>query len=214
MYKYVIMGIQGCGKGTQAKLLADELDLVHISVGDIFRHKIQDHDQMAQQLEQVMSAGHLVPDDLVINVVHDHLLKQRPNQGFILDGFPRNLAQARFLLDEYPIDSVINLKVPDGVVLERILARRACADCGTDWNLLFNPPQDNHTCDECGGPLHARDDDNERAVRSRLQDFHRKTEPILDIFKSRGLLVNVNGLQTVERVHDETLLELGLTVGV
>ena len=154
MRKYVIMGVQGSGKGTQATLLADDLDLVHLSVGDIFRWHVQQHTKIGAQVRRTMAAGELVADDLVEAVVRDRLAMHDWNHGFMLDGFPRNERQAEFFLESYDIDGVINLVMPDEVVARRVLARRLCTGCGLDWNLLAHRPKVPDVCDMCGGHAH------------------------------------------------------------
>src|ERR1700680_630149 len=134
MHKYVIMGAQGCGKGTQAKLLKQDFEIVHISVGDIFRWHIQSHTKLAARIQRLMAAGGLVPDDVVEEVVKERLDTHDWNFGFILDGFPRNLHQAAFFLESYDIDAVLLIDVPDAIVLERIVNRRLCPKCSLDYN--------------------------------------------------------------------------------
>ncbi len=139
MRKYIVMGVQGSGKGTQAKLLAEALDLEHISVGDIFRWNVEHHTKLGAQVRRIVAAGELVSDDLVGAVVRRRLDEHDWNFGFIIDGFPRNQPQARFFLESYDIDAVILLDVPDSVVEERILSRRLCSRCGLDYNLISHP---------------------------------------------------------------------------
>src|SRR3990170_6487044 len=157
MRKYIIMGVQGCGKGTQAKLLKDDYGLIHISVGDIFRWNIQSHTKLAARIKRVMAEGKLVTDELVEEIVRRRLDEHDWNYGFILDGFPRNRRQAEFFLESYDIDAVILMDVPDQILLERILARRLCAQCGLDYNLMFHRPGKDGTCDVCGGRLVRRE---------------------------------------------------------
>ena len=166
MRKYVIMGIQGSGKGTQAKMLAADLDLVHISVGDIFRWNVQNHTKLGAQVRRVMAAGELVGDDLAESVVRDRLAQHDWNFGFIIDGFPRDPRQAEFFLESYDINGVIELDLPDSEVRRRVLNRRLCADCGMDYNLIANSPTVPGRCDMCGGELITREDDTEEASRS------------------------------------------------
>src|SRR5579859_4036469 len=147
MRKYVIMGVQGSGKGTQSLILAAELDLVHISVGDIFRWNVQNHTKIGAQVRRVMAAGELVGDDLVESVVGDRLSQHDWNYVFIIDGFPRNARQAEFFLESYDIDGVIHLDLPDSEVRRRVLARRLCADCGMDYNLIQAQPKEEGVCD-------------------------------------------------------------------
>ena len=151
MRKYVIMGVQGSGKGTQAKMLAEDLDLVHISVGDIFRWNVQNHTKMGAQVRRIMASGELVGDDLAESVVRDRLTQHDWNYGFIIDGFPRNRRQAEFFLESYDIDGVIVLDLPDSEVRRRVLNRRLCGNCGMDYNLIANSPAVPGQCDMCGG---------------------------------------------------------------
>src|SRR5262249_5425768 len=163
MHKYIIMGVQGCGKGTQAKRLALALDLTHISVGDIFRWNIQSHTKLAARIKRIMSEGQLVPDEIVEEVVRRRLDEHDWNYGFILDGLPRNRRQAEFFLESYDIDAVILIGLPDSIVMERIQARRLCQRCGLDYNLMSHRPAREGICDVCGGLLLQRPDDNEEA---------------------------------------------------
>ena len=174
MRKYVIMGVQGCGKGTQAKLLADDFDLVHISVGDIFRWNVQHHTKLGAQVRRIMAAGELVGDDLVEAVVQERLGMHDWNYGFILDGFPRNAPQAAFFLESYDIDGVIHLELADEEVPVRVLARRLCSQCGLDYNLIHHRPASPDACDVCGGKLVQREDDNPEALAARLARLPRQ----------------------------------------
>jgi adenylate kinase len=210
MHKYVIMGIQGCGKGTQAKLLAEAHDLVHISVGDIFRWNVQHHTKLGARIKRIVTRGELVADEIVADIVHKRLAEHDWNYGFILDGFPRNSRQAAFFLENYDIDAVINIEMPDAVVEQRVLSRRLCKQCGLDYNLFYHRPEKDDTCDVCGGRLIARDDDNEAALRARIADFHAKTRPVLEIFAVKELVVHVDGDQDRHRVQAEIRAKLGL----
>lgn len=211
MHKYIIMGVQGCGKGTQAKMLASDFDLVHISVGDVFRWHIQSHTKLAARIRRFTTAGELVPDDTVEEVVKNRLDMHDWNYGFILDGFPRNHHQAEFFLESYDINAVIQVDVPDQVVLDRILNRQLCANCGLDYNLIFHRPAVAGVCDVCGGPLVARADDAHEAIQSRLKDYHTKTEPILELFRRKELVVVVDGTQSASQVQSDIRRQLRLT---
>jgi adenylate kinase len=208
--KYIIMGVQGSGKGTQAQLLTKDFDLVHISVGDIFRWHIQSHTKLAARIKRLMASGELVPDDVVEEVVRFRLDQHDWNYGFILDGFPRNRPQAEFFLESYDIDAVILIDVPDEVVLARILNRRLCSKCGLDYNLIFHRPAVADVCDVCGGKLVTRPDDNPEAVKARLHDYHTKTAPILELFRRKELVVVVDGTQPAAAVQEEIRRRLGL----
>ena len=201
MHKYVIMGVQGCGKGTQAKLLCEDFNLVHISVGDIFRWNIGSRTKLGARIRRIVDSGQLVPDEVVDEIVRHRLDLHDWNFGFILDGFPRNRTQAEFFLESYDVDAVLHIDVPDEVVVERILSRRLCSQCGLDYNLIFHRPSKPDICDVCGGELRIRDDDNEEAVRARLADYHDKTKPILDLFARKELVLCVDGNQSAEDVH-------------
>ena len=203
MDKYVIMGVQGSGKGTQAELLATDLDLEHINVGDIFRWNVQHHTKLGAQVRRIVTAGELVPDALVEDVVRTRLDQHDWNFGFLVDGFPRNPVQARFLLESYNVDGVILIEVPDEEVAKRVLARRLCSRCGLDYNLIFHRPAAPGTCDVCGGELVQRPDDTPEALANRLRDYHTQTEPVLELFAAKGLIVTVDGTKPALEVQAE-----------
>lgn len=201
MHKFVIMGIQGSGKGTQAGLLARDLDLTQIGVGDIFRWHVQNHTKIGAHVRRTMASGELVGDDLVESVVNDRLLQHDWNFGFILDGFPRNARQAEFFLESYDIDGVIHLELADEEVRRRVLSRRLCSGCGMDYNVIGHRPKDPDTCDVCGGVLVSREDDTEEALAARLRDWHEKTDPILALMRRKETVVAVDASAEVEAVQ-------------
>ncbi|MGH9287855.1 MAG: adenylate kinase family protein [Acidimicrobiales bacterium] len=164
-------GVQTSGKGTQAKLLAADLDLVHIGVGDIFRWNVQEHTKLGAQVRRILAEGGLVDDELVESVVRDRLALHDWNYGFIIDGFPRNARQAEFFLESYDIDGVVVLELPDKEVHRRVLARRLCSRCGLDYNLIASRPAEPETCDVCGGQLVARPDDTPEVLAARLGTY-------------------------------------------
>jgi adenylate kinase len=165
MRKYVIMGVQGSGKGTQGQMLAQDLGLVHISVGDIFRWNVRNHTKMGAAVRRTMAAGELIGDDVVESVVRDRLDQHDWNFGFIIDGFPRNGRQAEFFMESYDIDAVIHLELPDDEVRRRVLSRRLCPNCGMDYNLIADRPEQEGRCDICGHELVTRADDTRRRSR-------------------------------------------------
>jgi len=208
--KYLIMGVQGSGKGTQAELLAADLDLEHINVGDIFRWHVQHHTKVGAQVRRTMADGGLIGDDLVESTVRDRLSQHDWNYGFIIDGFPRNRRQAEFFLESYDIDAVIHLELPDSEVRRRVLARRVCSRCGVDYNLMAHRPKVEGRCDVCGGELVAREDDTEQALANRLREYHAKTNPILDLFARKEFVVSVDARPDKETVQREIRSRLGL----
>jgi adenylate kinase len=210
MRKFIVMGVLGSGKGTQAKLLARDLELVHICVGDVFRWHIQNHTKLGARVKRTIANGHLVTDDVVDEVVRARLDQHDWNYGFILDGFPRNEAQARFFLESYDIDAVIHLEVPDGAVTERILSRRLCSRCGLDYNLIYHRPAVVDACDVCGGRLVARPEDSPETLRERLREYHQKTRPILELFRRKELVLEVDGTRSIREVQDEIRRRLRL----
>lgn len=210
MHKYVIMGVQGCGKGTQAKMLAKDFTLAHISVGAIFRWNIQRHTKLAAQVKRIIAEGKLVSDEIVEDVIRRRLDIHDWNFGFILDGFPRNEPQATFFLETYDIDAVIHIDMPDKNVFDRVLSRRLCSGCGLDYNLISHRPAQENACDVCGASLVTRPDDNEEALAERLRDYHTKTKPVLKLFADKELVIRVDGTKSPSDVQKEIREKLEL----
>jgi adenylate kinase len=208
--KYVILGPQGSGKGTQANLLRASFDLVHISVGDIFRWNVQSHTKLGARIRRYVDAGELVPDEVVDEIVRDRLHEHDWNYGFILDGFPRSERQALFFLESFDIDAVIAIALPDEVATERILSRRLCRRCGLDYNLIYHRPAQAGICDVCGGALEARSDDTPEAIRTRLDEYNSLTRPVLELFRKKELIVSVDGTRTPNEVQREIRERLSL----
>jgi len=216
VHKYIIMGPQGSGKGTQAKLLCRDYDLVHISVGDIFRWHIGHKTKLGSKVQRYIKEGRLVPDEMVDDVVKDRLDVHDWRYGFVLDGFPRNVAQAEFFLENYDMDAVIALELPEEAAIERMQSRRLCSGCGLDYNLIQLRPRVPDICDNCGGRLVTRPDDTPEAIRSRLRDYREKTRPILDLLQDKELIVRVDATPGPDMVQAEMRHKLGLvpaTVG-
>lgn len=195
MRKYVIMGVQGSGKGTQATRLCTTYDLEHISVGDIFRWNVKHHTKLGAQVRRTIDDGQLVSDELVESVVRRRLDEHDWNHGFVIDGFPRNVNQAAFFLESYDIDGVIVLEMPDEEVRRRVLSRRLCSSCGMDYNLIAHRPEVEGTCDVCAGHLVTRADDNPEALTRRIADYHAKTAPVLELFERKEFVVRIDATQ-------------------
>ena len=203
--RLVLLGKQGAGKGTQATRLAEHYDVIDIATGDMFRAAAREGSPSGQQAQAYMDKGELVPDDIVISVVEDVLHGNGVlERGFVLDGFPRTVAQAEALervLDLHPLDVVIDLDVPTEIVLHRIAGRRVCTQCQTPYH-IDNPPTSNWTCDVCGGYVDQRDDDTEEAVMRRLELYETLTLPLIHFYRRRGLLAHVDGTGDSDEVFN------------
>ena len=210
MQKYVIMGVQGSGKGTQGAMLARDFNLTQIAVGDIFRWHVQNHTKLGAQVRRTMAEGRLVDDDMVEAVVRQRLVDHDWNYGFVVDGFPRNARQAEFFLESYDIDGVIYLDLPDEEVRRRVLARRLCSNCGMDYNLIALTPKVRNRCDVCGGHLVRREDDTEAALANRLRDYHSKTNPVLELFRRKEFVVTVDARPDKATVQKDIRVQLRL----
>jgi adenylate kinase len=210
MHKFIVMGALGSGKSTQGRRLAQAYDLVHISVGEIFRWHIQSHTKLGARVRRTVTAGALVPDEVVEEIVRKRLDEHDWNYGFVLDGFPRSRSQAEFLLESYDVDGVVHIDIPDAAVRLRVMSRRLCVGCGLDYNLILHRPAVMDVCDICGGRLITRADDTEEALAARLHDYHTKTRPIVDLFRKHGLVVEVDGQKAPDEVQADVRCALAL----
>ncbi|MFD2354408.1 adenylate kinase family protein [Nonomuraea ferruginea] len=191
-------------------MLCDDLDLVHINVGNIFRWHVKNHTKIGAQVRRLVAAGELVGDDLVEDVVRERLQQHDWNFGFVVDGFPRNRRQTEFFLESYDIDGVILLDLPDDEVRRRVLARRLCSRCGMDYNLIAHRPETEGRCDVCGGELVTRADDTPEALARRLRDYHGKTDPVIDLFRRKEYVVVVDARDDQATVQQTIRDRLGL----
>lgn len=206
---FVFLGPPGVGKGTQAKLFANQYELAHIATGDLLREAVKKGTSLGKQVKEIMARGELVPDELVFDLVKERL-SSTDLDGFILDGFPRNVYQAEILakyLEEInkKIDYVIYFDVPQEEIVRRLSARRICSRCQTNYNLITQPPKRENICDLCGGELIYRADDHPETIRERLKVYQKETAPLIKHYESQGILRKVNGIGKIEQVH--TLLE-------
>ncbi|KAF6567025.1 adenylate kinase [Paenibacillus sp. SEL3] len=201
----LIMGPPGAGKGTQADVIVKEFGIPHISTGDAFRLAMKQGTPIGIKAKEYIDKGELVPDDVTIGIVEERLQQPDCKKGFLLDGFPRTLAQAE-ALDQIlgrlntKLDDVINLKVDSDNLLARITGRRVCKTCGTSYHIVFNPPKVEGICDKDGGELYQRPDDNEDSVRTRLDEYSNKTAPLLTFYENQNLLRHIDGEQDIDVV--------------
>lgn len=201
----IMLGAPGSGKGTMAKLIAKDFELPHISTGDIFRENIKNQTEIGKQAKAIMDKGELVPDEITIKIVENRLKEDDCKEGFILDGFPRNLIQARALEKFAKIDRVILLDVPNEEIERRIAGRRACRDCGEIYN---TETYDKTTCAKCGGELYQRDDDKLETVRNRLEVYEKQTAPLIDFYQDK--IFRAEGKDTPQETYEPVKIELSL----
>jgi adenylate kinase len=209
--RLLILGAPGAGKGTQAAILCEKYDIPHISTGDIFRYNIKNQTDLGKLAKSFIDKGQLVPDDVTISIIEDRLAKDDCKKGFLLDGFPRNISQADALEDVLKrmgtkMDLVFNLDVDDEKIIKRTIARRTCKQCGEIYNLLYKAPANPKICDKCGGELYQRDDDTEETISNRLKVYHEQTEPLIEYYSKKGMLVTVKGKDEVEETT-KTMLQ-------
>ncbi|WP_416972374.1 adenylate kinase [Streptomyces sp. 4F14] len=204
--RIVLVGPPGAGKGTQAAFLAKNLSIPHISTGDLFRANISRQTDLGKLAKSYMDAGNLVPDEVTIGMAKDRMEQPDAEGGFLLDGFPRNVSQAESLdemlrTESMKLDAVLDLEVPEEEVVKRIAGRRICReDSSHVFHVTYSPPKRDGVCDVCGGELYQRDDDSEDTVRKRLEVYHTQTEPIIDYYKTQGLVVTISALGKVDEV--------------
>ena len=210
----ILFGAPGAGKGTQAVELVNKYKLTHISTGEMFREAIKNQTAMGQLANSYISKGNLVPDEVTVGLVKERLAQEDCKNGFILDGFPRTLPQAE-CLDEIckelniKIDYVIDIEVSAKDVIERLSARRVCRSCGASFHLIFNKPSVDGVCDLCGGELYTRKDDNKESVAVRINTYQAQTTPLINFYKEKGILLEINGQQDISDVTKEIVNKLG-----
>lgn len=218
--RILLLGPPGAGKGTQARILTEKYNIVHIAAGDLFRDNIKNKTALGLQVEEILKSGKLVPDEITVNMIADRLDKPDCKNGFILDGFPRTIAQAEALekmlaKKGVKLDSVIEMTVKDEELIERISGRFTCSACGEGYHDKFKKPHDSHACDKCGAKdqFTRRADDNKETVKTRLDAYYNQTKPILPFYESRGLLRKVDGMADMPTVTGQIISVLGRNKG-
>lgn len=205
--RLVLLGPPGVGKGTQASAIVAKYNIPHISTGDIFRANIKEGTELGKEAKEYMDKGLLVPDQLVVSIVKDRLSKADCEHGFLLDGFPRNENQAEVLEEELlkmgiKLNKVVNIEADKDILIQRAVGRRICKECGTSYHILFNPPKVSGICDLDGADLYQRDDDNEETVATRIEVYLNQTQPLIDFYEKRGLIVNIDGTKPIDETFN------------
>lgn len=212
--RVILLGPPGAGKGTQAKLISEKFSIPHISTGDIFRANIKEQTPLGIEAKKYIDKGQLVPDEVTIGIVKDRLTKDDCDNGFLLDGFPRTVAQAE-ALDEFlknvnkELDVALLIKVPEEFILERMTGRRVCTSCGASYHIKFNPPKQEGKCDICGSELIQRKDDTEATVKERLEVYSKQTYPLINYYNDNGILSEVDGTESIDKVFGDASDILG-----
>lgn len=206
MMKLIMFGPPGAGKGTQTDILCRRYGIQKISTGDALREVIRSGSELGQQVKGLMDQGKFVPDEIVTEIIRDRVSSPDCANGFILDGFPRNLAQAEALLNMgIRMNKALLINVPDEVLVERVQGRVVCSKCGASYHVTNNPPQEEGVCDKCGGCLEARSDDRPETVQARLKTYHELTDPVVDFYRGRGILSEIDGTADIETATAEIL---------
>lgn len=213
--RLVLLGAPGAGKGTQAKKLIEKYGIPQISTGDLLRAAVSAGTQLGKEAKSYMDKGELVPDRVVLGMVEERLRQEDCKKGYILDGFPRNVAQAE-ALDKMlstlnmSLDAALSVDVPFDDLMKRLTGRRTCKSCGQMYNVYFNPPEKEGVCDKCGGELFQRDDDKEETIKKRLEVYNSQTSPLIEYYSKKGILKSVNGTGSIDEIFNNICKVLGI----
>ncbi len=210
----ILLGAPGAGKGTQAKRIAGQYSIPHISVGDIFRANIKANTELGQKAKTYIDQGALVPDDITCDIVTKRIAEKDCENGFVLDGFPRTIIQADALAEaldamQQQVDAAIDVEVPDETIINRMSGRRVCPKCGASYHIEFNPTKQENICDACGNETVQREDDKEETVLKRLNIYHERTQPLIDYYRKREKLKVIDGTQPMDDVFENIVRLLG-----
>jgi adenylate kinase len=212
--RIVLLGPPGAGKGTQAKLLQEKFQACQVSTGDILRNAVAEQSPVGKEASEYINRGALVPDSVIVKLVAERLKDNDCRNGFILDGFPRTIPQAQSLEEivkkmGVALHHVLLMQVPHGLIVERLAGRRTCRGCGAPYHRSFDPPKQEGVCDRCGGELLQRDDDREETIRARLDVYDAQTAPLVDYYRQRGILREIDGVGKVEDIQNRVVKALG-----
>lgn len=205
---YILLGPPGAGKGTQAKKMVTDYGLVHVSTGDIFRENIKNETELGKKVKDILARGELVDDQLTNGLVFDRLSKDDVKNGFLLDGYPRNLVQAK-ALDEWlkenglEVNNVLDIQVAPEILVKRISGRRVCPSCGHSYHIVNEPPKKEGICDQCGSDIIQRPDDCEETVKSRINIYEEQTKPLVDYYEKQGKVLYFDGSQSIDKVYND-----------
>jgi len=212
--RVVLLGPPGAGKGTQAKWLQERFEACQVSTGDILRKAVAEQTPLGKQAAAYINRGALVPDSLIVDLVAERLKEKDCDKGFVLDGFPRTISQAESLEEilkkmRLALDCVLSVQVPHRVIVERLAGRRTCKGCGALYHLTLDPPSKEGVCDRCGGELYKRDDDGEETITARLKVYEAQTAPLVNYYRERGMLREIDGVGKVDEIRSRVLQALG-----
>ena len=212
--RVVLLGPPGAGKGTQAKWLQERFEACQVSTGDILRKAVAEQTPLGKQAAAYINRGVLVPDSLIVDLVAERLKEKDCDKGFVLDGFPRTISQAESLEEilkkmGLALDCVLSVQVPHRVIVERLAGRRTCKGCGALYHLTLGPPSKEGVCDRCGGELYQRDDDREETITARLKVYEAQTAPLVNYYRERGMLREIDGVGKVDEIRSRVLQALG-----
>lgn len=212
--KVIMLGAPGAGKGTQAKKLAERYQIPHVSTGDIFRANIKNETELGKKVKSYLDTGALVPDELTVDLLMDRIAQPDCAKGYILDGFPRTLTQAEKLTEALAVqggdvDFAVNIDVPDENIVRRMSGRRVCPSCGASYHVEHIPPKTEGICDRCGAALIVREDDREETVMKRLAVYHEQTQPLIDYYRAKELVLDIDGTKAMDEVFEAIVAGLG-----